>query len=151
MKAVYGALLYAGGDKVTMEAGQFRTLIQPGADAQTCPARNVLDRIGDKWTVLLLAALAEGPRRFSELHRMVPDISKRMLTQTLRGLERDGLATRRVYSTKPPSVAYALSPLGETVLGPLGGLLAWAAENFTAIRAAREKFDAEDEWSGYAG
>jgi DNA-binding HxlR family transcriptional regulator len=132
-----------------MDAGRFKAWMQAGVDTENCPARNVLDRVGDKWTVLLLAALAEGPRRFSELHRMVPDISKRMLTQTLRGLERDGLATRRVYGTKPPSVAYALSPLGQSVLGPLGGLLDWAVENFGQIRAAREAFDAEETWSAY--
>jgi DNA-binding HxlR family transcriptional regulator len=123
---------------------------EAGLNLETCPTRNVLDRLGDKWTVLLLTALAEGPRRFNELHRMVPDISKRMLTQTLRELERDGLATRRVYGTKPPSVAYALSPLGLSVLGPLSGLLSWAAENFPAISAARVKFDAEEGWSAYS-
>ncbi|MEJ1976345.1 MAG: helix-turn-helix domain-containing protein [Acetobacteraceae bacterium] len=88
-----------------------------GFDAAACPIRNVLDRIGDKWTMLTLAALAATPRRFSELHRIMPDISKRMLTQTLRGLERDGLVTRHVFPTKPPSVEYRLSPLGRSVSG----------------------------------
>ena len=113
-----------------------------GFDAAACPIRNVLDRIGDKWTTLTLTALAEKPRRFSELHRVMPDISKRMLTQSLRDLERDGLATRHVFPTKPPSVEYRLSPLGRSVLGPLAGLVDWAEHNFASIRDARARFDA---------
>jgi DNA-binding HxlR family transcriptional regulator len=113
-----------------------------GLDAGACPVRNVLDRIGDKWTMLTLTALAERPRRFSELHRSIPDISKRMLTQTLRDLERDGLATRHVFPTKPPSVEYRLSPLGRSVLEPLAALAQWANQNFAAIRQARARFDA---------
>ena len=113
-----------------------------GFDAAACPVRNVLDRIGDKWTMLVLAALAASPRRFSELHRAVPDISKRMLTQTLRDLERDGLATRHVFPTKPPSVEYRLSALGGSVLEPLAGLVGWAEQNYASIRQARAQFDA---------
>ncbi len=113
-----------------------------GFDEAACPIRNVLDRIGDKWSMLTLAALAATPRRFSELHRIIPDISKRMLTQTLRGLERDGLATRHVFPTKPPSVEYRLSPLGRSVLGPLAGLVEWAEHNYPHIRQARAQFDA---------
>ena len=113
-----------------------------GFDAAACPVRNVLDRIGDKWTTLTLAAVAAAPRRFSQLHRIVPDISKRMLTQTLRGLERDGLVTRHVFPTKPPSVEYRLSPLGRSVLVPLAGLVEWAEGNFAQIRQARARFDA---------
>jgi DNA-binding HxlR family transcriptional regulator len=113
-----------------------------GFDETACPIRNVLDRIGDKWTSLTLVALAATPRRFSELHRIMPDISKRMLTQTLRGLERDGLATRHVFPTKPPSVEYRLSPLGRSVLGPLAALIEWADQNYPTIREARAQFDA---------
>jgi len=113
-----------------------------GFNAADCPVRNVLDRIGDKWTMLTLAALAAAPRRFNELHRIMPDISKRMLTQTLRGLERDGLATRHVFPTKPPSVEYRLSPLGRSVLEPLASLVEWAEQNYPAIRQARRRFDA---------
>jgi DNA-binding HxlR family transcriptional regulator len=102
----------------------------------------VLDRIGDKWTMLALAVLATAPRRFNELHRVIPDISKRMLTQTLRGLERDGLATRHVFPTKPPSVEYRLSPLGQSVLVPLASLVDWADRNYATIRHARALFDA---------
>jgi DNA-binding HxlR family transcriptional regulator len=113
-----------------------------GFDAAACPIRNVLDRIGDKWTTLTLVALAAAPRRFSALHRIMPDISKRMLTQTLRGLERDGLAIRQVFPTKPPSVEYRLSPLGRSVLAPLSGLIDWAEQNYPSIRQARSAFDA---------
>lgn len=113
-----------------------------GFDAAACPVRNVLNRIGDKWTMLTLVALAATPRRFSELHRIMPDISKRMLTQTLRGLERDGLVTRHVFPTKPPSVEYRLSQLGQSVLRPLAVLVEWADENYPGIRQARARFDA---------
>ena len=113
-----------------------------GFDATACPIRNVLDRIGDKWTMLTLVALAARPRRFSELHRAIPDISKRMLTQTLRELERDGLAEREVFPTKPPKVQYSLSPLGRSVLKPLATLVGWADDNYASIRQARERFDA---------
>lgn len=112
-----------------------------GFDAAACPVRNVLDRIGDKWTMLTLAALAAAPRRFSELHRIMPDISKRMLTQTLRDLERDGLATRHVFATKPPRVEYRLSPLGQSVLEPLAILVRWAEDNYSSIHTARTQFD----------
>jgi DNA-binding HxlR family transcriptional regulator len=115
-----------------------------GFDADACPVRNVLDRIGDKWTTLLLVVLAAKPCRFSELHRKVPDISKRMLTQTLRDLQRDGLITRHVFATKPPSVEYRLSPLGQSVLAPLATLVDWAERSFAAIQASRAAFDAGD-------
>ena len=113
-----------------------------GCDAAGCPVRNVLDRIGDKWTLLALVALAARPHRFSELHRAIPDISKRMLTQTLRELERDGLLDREVFPTKPPSVRYSLSPLGRSVLSPVSALVAWAEGSYPAVRAARARFDA---------
>lgn len=112
-----------------------------GFDAGNCPIRQVLDRIGDKWTSLILFALAEEPRRFGALYRLLPDISKRMLTQTLRGLERDGLVTRHVFPTTPPAVEYRLSPLGHSCLEPLGALAAWADGHFPDIRAARQSFD----------
>jgi DNA-binding HxlR family transcriptional regulator len=115
-----------------------------GLDADACPVRNVLDRIGDKWTTLLLVALAAKPCRFSQLHRSVPDISKRMLTQTLRDLQRDGLVTRHVFPTKPPSVEYRLSPLGLSALPALAGLIDWAEHSFAAIQASRAQFDAGD-------
>ncbi len=113
-----------------------------GLDAERCPIRDVLDRLGDKWTSLILIALGVRARRFSELQRAVPDISKRMLTQTLRDLERDGLITRHVFPTKPPSVEYRLSSLGETLLEPLASLVTWAERTHASIRTARSSFDA---------
>lgn len=106
-----------------------------------CPVRDVLDRIGDKWSMLILATLANGPHRFSALLRAIPDISKRMLTQTLRDLERDGLIQRTVFPTKPPSVEYRLTPLGETILEPLVVLVQWADRSHAAIKNARLAFD----------
>jgi DNA-binding HxlR family transcriptional regulator len=108
-----------------------------------CPVRDVLDRIGDKWSTLILGTLAAGPHRFSAVGRAIPDISKRMLTQTLRDLERDGLIARAVFPTKPPSVEYRLTALGETILDPLAVLVQWADRSHDAIRQARLAFDRE--------
>ena len=113
-------------------------------DVAQCPVRGILDRLGDKWTTLVLVILAQRPHRFSEVRRAIPDISKRMLTQTLRDLERDGLVARRVFPTKPPSVDYRLTELGETVLEPLCGLIAWAEASQSRIASARAEFDAID-------
>ena len=106
-----------------------------------CPVRDVLDRIGDKWSMLMIMALAMRPHRFSELHRAVHDISKRMLTQTLRDLERDGLITRHVFPTKPPAVEYRLAPLGLSLLDPMAALVEWADRCHGDIHAARARFD----------
>ena len=106
-----------------------------------CPVRDVLDRIGDKWSMLMIMALAMRPQRFSELHRAIRDISKRMLTQTLRDLERDGLITRHVFPTKPPTVEYRLAPLGKSLLEPMAGLIEWADRRYSDIHAARDRFD----------
>ncbi len=106
-----------------------------------CPVRDVLDRIGDKWSMLMIMALAMRPHRFGELHRAVQDISKRMLTQTLRDLERDGLITRHVFPTKPPGVEYRLAPLGQSLLEPMAGLIDWADRCYSDIHAARARFD----------
>lgn len=113
-----------------------------GFDAGRCPVRDVLDHLGDKWTTLVVIALAVGPRRFSAIGRAVPDISKRMLTQTLRDLERDGLVGREVFPTKPPSVEYRLTDLGGSLLDPLAYLVSWAERTHDDIRAARSAFDA---------
>lgn len=106
-----------------------------------CPVRDVLDRIGDKWSMLMIMALAMRPHRFSELHRAVHDISKRMLTQTLRDLERDGLITRHVFPTKPPGVEYRLAPLGLSLLEPMASLIDWADRCYGDIHVARARFD----------
>ncbi len=125
------------------EAARFAA-VPPGAppDPSVCPVRDVLDRIGQKWPLLILIALEPAPLRFSNVQRAVGDISKRMLTQTLRDLERDGMLTRRVYPTKPPSVEYALTALGRSALDPIAALAAWADLHHDTIRAARQQFDA---------
>ena len=106
-----------------------------------CAIRDVLDRIGDKWSMLMIMELATQSQRFSELHRAIPDISKRMLTQTLRDLERDGLITRHVFPTRPPTVEYRLAPLGQSLLDPMAALIDWADRRYSDIHAARVRFD----------
>jgi len=106
-------------------------------------AREVLRRVGDKWSVLVVATLGKGSLRFSRLRRSVEGISQRMLTLTLRGLERDGLVKRTVFPTVPPRVDYALTPLGHTLLKPVRTLAAWAEENRQQIQSARDSFDAD--------
>ena len=106
-----------------------------------CPVRGVLDKISDKWSMLLVMTLASGPRRFNQLRREVPDISQKMLTQTLRDLQRDGMVARRVFDTKPPSVEYRLTPLGISIIVPFGHLIEWAGANHPRIGAARAEFD----------
>jgi DNA-binding HxlR family transcriptional regulator len=106
-----------------------------------CPIRDVLDRIGDKWSVLIVSDLRSGPRRFGELRRHIGDISQRMLTQTLRNLHRDGLITRTVHPSKPPSVEYALTPLGHSLFEALNPLAHWSQTNHDAIRSARRNYD----------
>lgn len=112
-------------------------------DFANCPIRDLLNHIGGKWSTLLLQALAEKPYRFGELRRMVPDISQRMLTQTLRELQRDGYVHREVFPTKPPSVEYSLTPLGRSLFQPLSQVLDWAVANQAAVKAARQRFDAQ--------
>jgi len=128
------------------EAGLVERLHAARADVDEfsdCPVRGVLDQIGDKWTTLIVITLAERPFRFSELRRTLSDISQRMLTQTLRDLQRDGLVERRVYPTVPPAVDYRLTPLGRSLLVPLHALIRWADDSHGAIRAARRVFDQE--------
>jgi DNA-binding HxlR family transcriptional regulator len=106
-----------------------------------CPVRGVLDRISDKWSMLLVMTLAGGPRRFNQLRREIPDISQKMLTQTLRDLQRDGLVARRVFDTKPPAVEYRLTPLGQSIIVPFGYLIEWVSTNHPRIDEARVEFD----------
>lgn len=112
-----------------------------GLPIDGCPVRDVLDQIGDKWSTLLILVLADGPLRFGALRRAVPDISQRMLTQTLRDLQRDGLISRHVHPTVPPSVEYRLTPLGCSLLDPLRHLIRWAEEHHGEIRTARAAFE----------
>ena len=104
---------------------------------------DVLARVGDKWTVYVVGNLSGGPMRFNEIRRAVGGISQRMLTLTLRGLERDGLVTRTVYPTIPPRVDYELTELGRTLIAPLMPIGDWALENRAAVEKAREAFDAK--------
>ena len=107
----------------------------------------VLARVGDKWTVLVVTYLGDGPMRFNELRRTIDGISQRMLTLTLRGLERDGFVTRTIFPTIPPRVDYELTPLGRDLLAPVTALSDWARNNQERIRKAREKFDLRAEKS----
>jgi DNA-binding HxlR family transcriptional regulator len=102
----------------------------------------LLSRIGDKWTVLVVQTLAGGSKRFNELRREIPSVSQRMLTLTLRNLERDGLVNRTVTPTIPPRVDYELTELGRSLQGPICGLAGWALDNVEAIHVARTRFDA---------
>ncbi|MGE6740803.1 winged helix-turn-helix transcriptional regulator [Allorhizobium pseudoryzae] len=113
-------------------------------NADNCPVRDVMIHIAGKWATLLLLALSEKPYRFGELRRLVPDISQRMLTQTLRDLQRDGYVERTVFPTKPPSVEYKMTPLGHSLYARLEGVMKWAAAHHPDIKAAREKFDASE-------
>jgi DNA-binding HxlR family transcriptional regulator len=101
----------------------------------------VLARVGDKWSVLVVRSLGDGPRRFNEVRRMVGGISQRMLTLTLRGLERDGLVTRTAFATIPPRVDYALTALGRSLFVPVTALARWAQQNRRAMEEARSRFD----------
>ena len=102
---------------------------------------SILARVGDKWSVFVIMMLGGGPRRFNEIKRMVGGISQRMLTLTLRGLERDGLVTRTVFPTNPPRVDYELTRLGRSLLEPVSELGSWARKNRLAIQDARARFD----------
>ena len=106
-----------------------------------CPTRLVLNRIADKWTVLVVILLESDVKRFSQLRREIEGISQKMLTQTLRGLERDGLVTRKVYATVPPHVEYALTPLGHTLKDLLYAIKTWSETNIEAVLAAQKQYD----------
>ncbi|MQT14684.1 winged helix-turn-helix transcriptional regulator [Segnochrobactrum spirostomi] len=114
-------------------------------DGSCYVARDILTRIGDKWTVLAVVMLGTGPMRFTELKRAIDGISQRMLTLTLRTLERDGLVSRTVFPTVPPRVDYALTPLGMTLLRTLKDLSDWASANADAITRARAAYDHRDD------
>jgi DNA-binding HxlR family transcriptional regulator len=119
------------------------TALQPRAhEGADCRAvASILSRVGDKWSVLVIMMLVDGPQRFNELKRMIGGISQRMLTLTLRGLERDGLVTRTVFPTIPPRVDYELTDLGRGLAQPVKALGQWAFEHQPEIQGARDKFD----------
>jgi DNA-binding HxlR family transcriptional regulator len=129
---------------MTKKPAQVGTTLIPGnlEVADDCRAvSEVLSRVGDKWTVLVVSTLGEGPKRFNELRRALGSISQRMLTLTLRGLERDGLVTRTVFPTVPPRVDYELTKLGRSLLEPVSALGLWARQNRPVIQDARRRFD----------
>ena len=107
-----------------------------------CPTRQLLDRIGDRWTVLIIGALADGPLRYTALAKRIEGVSQKMLTQTLRALERDGLVIRTVLPVIPPHVEYELSPLGSDLLATVSVLERWAINHIDDVESAREDFDA---------
>ena len=111
------------------------------ASAEACPIRNVLDKVGNKWSLLVMLALQGRRRRFMEVKRGIGDITQRVLTQTLRNLERDGYVTRKVYPTSPPTVEYGLTPLGESLLKPMAKLIEWANAHFDEVVGCRQQFD----------
>ena len=117
----------------------------PHADGSCRAVASVLARVGDKWSVFVIMRLGDGPRRFNEIKRMVGGISQRMLTLTLRGLERDGLVTRTVYPTIPPRVDYELTDLGRGLWKPVEALGKWAHEHQAEIEDARARFDRRNE------
>jgi DNA-binding HxlR family transcriptional regulator len=118
-------------------AGETRAVIPT-----TCRAREVLQRVGDKWSVLAIDLLGQGTMRFTELHRAIDGITARMLTVTLRGLERDGIVTRTIHPVIPPRVEYALTPMGRTLLCTIGQLVSWTDSHLPEIEAARAAYDA---------
>ena len=112
------------------------------AEPTPCRAREVLQRVGDKWSVLVIDLLGQGTMRFTELHRAIDGITARMLTVTLRGLERDGIVTRTIHPVIPPRVEYALTPMGRTLLDVIGQLVSWTDSHLPEIEAARAAYDA---------
>jgi DNA-binding HxlR family transcriptional regulator len=110
--------------------------------AKCLAVREVLNRIGDKWSVQVVGMLGDGRKRFSELRRGIEGISQRMLTLTLKAMERDGLITRTVYPTIPPRVEYDLTKLGRSLLNPITVLADWAASNRAKMQSARDRYDA---------
>jgi len=107
-----------------------------------CPSRLVLDRIGDKWSVLIVLVLTDGPCRFTGLRDRINGLTPKVLTQTLRGMERDGLITRTVYAEVPPRVEYELTPLGGSLRAPVEAVRDWAEKHVTEVVSARDSYDA---------
>jgi DNA-binding HxlR family transcriptional regulator len=116
----------------------------PDVYSMTCPTRQVLDLIANRWTALVIGLLEDNPKRFSELQRGIGGISQKMLAQTLRQLERNGLVTRTVYAEVPPRVEYALTPLGKTLCLPLSAIRDWAEANIGNVATAQAEYDGQD-------
>ena len=125
-----------------MEDGTLKSVTHTDVCATaSCEIRDLLDRLADKWSLLIIEMLGEGARRFSELHREIDQISQRMLTLTLRHLERDGLVLRTVHTVVPPRVDYELTPLGESLLSAVFPLVTWTREHRHEVAAARGTYD----------
>lgn len=115
--------------------------VEPDPYDRRCGSRQVLDRIGDRWSILVVLTLADGTKRYGDLARRIDGISQKMLTQTLRGLERDGLVKREVHASVPPRVDYTLTHLGRSLLDLVSGLEAWATMHLAEVEAARARYD----------
>ena len=111
---------------------------------KNCPTRIVLDRIADKWTVLIVGALESKTKRFGELRREIGGVSQKMLTQTLRGLEMDGIVIRKIYASVPPKVEYSLTELGRTLISVLEAIRDWSENNIEDVLRARNDYDTKD-------
>ncbi len=125
--------------------GATYNVLSPG-----CPSRLVLDRVADKWTAIIIQILARGTIRYAALQREIGDISQKVLTQTLRSLERDGLVRRKVYPVASPKVEYSLTPLGRSLLGPLQILCHWTEKHLTKMEAHRDRAGAPEVAAGLA-
>lgn len=128
---------------VCQPPGPTGELPEPAGEPSSCRAREVLQRVGDKWSVYVIDLLGQGTKRFTELHRSIDGITARMLTVTLRGLERDGIVTRTIHPVIPPRVEYALTPMGRTLLDTIGQLVTWTDSHLPEIEAARAVYDAK--------
>lgn len=117
------------------------TKLEPNPYDANCPTRRALDRIGDKWSVLIVNLLQKRTMRFAELRRAIDGISQKMLTQTLRSLERDGLVKRTVYPEVPPRVEYRLTPVGRTLIEPISSVVRWTEEHIDEVEVARARYD----------
>ena len=117
--------------------------MKPNAYAAACPTRQILDRIGDKWAVLILILIRDEPMRFNALRRTIEGISQKMLSQVLKSLERDGLIKRRVFATVPVTVEYSITALGQTLAAAVDPLRDWAEENLKEVLAAQRRYDAQ--------
>jgi len=131
-----------------METNQLSAIAAYDVFRMNCPSRQVFDLVGERWAGLLLLALHGRPQRFSALRRQIEGVSQKMLTQTLRALERDGLVHRTVYPAVPVRVEYALTPLGQTLREPLKMLTEWSVQHIADVLAAREEYDARAERDG---
>jgi DNA-binding HxlR family transcriptional regulator len=140
MAAQEDTFLCPGHLEVTMQV----TVPEEGSPG-ACRAREILDRIGDKWSLYVISTLGSGTRRFNELRHEIDGISQRMLTVTLRGLERDGIITRTMYPVMPPRVEYSLTDLGRTLLETVGAFVLWAEEHIDQIESARVRYDTRTE------